>query len=118
MDVLHNGQDFGTNKLNKDIPCAVCKTPGKTTTLMIPAKKTCYNGWNKEYSGYLVAQADDSSRSPTEYICVDENMESIPGGDADDNEGVVYPVEIGSCNTLSCPPYVHGRELTCVVCSQ
>ncbi|CAC5417666.1 unnamed protein product [Mytilus coruscus] len=64
------------------------------------------------------AFASEASRSPTEYICVDENMESIPGGDSDDNEGVVYPEEIGSCNTLSCPPYVEGRELTCVVCSQ
>ncbi|VDH93739.1 Hypothetical predicted protein [Mytilus galloprovincialis] len=118
MDVLNNHQDFGTSKLNKDLPCAVCKTPGKSSVLMIPGKKTCYGGWSKEFSGYLVAQASEASRSPTEYICVDENMESVPGGDADDNEGVVYPVEIGSCKTLSCPPYVEGRELTCVVCSQ
>ncbi|VDH93749.1 Hypothetical predicted protein [Mytilus galloprovincialis] len=48
-NVLNNHQDFGTSKLNKDIPCAVCKTPEKSSVLMIPGKTSCYGGRNKEF---------------------------------------------------------------------
>ncbi|CAC5406523.1 unnamed protein product [Mytilus coruscus] len=74
--------------------------------------------WHKEFSGYLVAQASEKERTATEYICADEHLESVPGGDRNDNEAVLYPVEVRECATLKCPPYVKGRELTCAVCSQ
>ena len=57
------------------------------------------------------------TRTPSEYICVDEKLESVPGGDGNRSESVVYPVE-AVCGSLKCPPYVKGRELTCVVCSK
>ncbi|XP_063416020.1 uncharacterized protein LOC134697668 [Mytilus trossulus] len=98
MDILHNNQPFGSSSNAKNMPCAVCKTSGR--------------------SAVLVAQASQSGRTATEYICADENLESVPGGDRDDNEAVLYPVEVGGCATLKCPPYEKGRELTCAVCSQ
>lgn len=112
IDVVHNNQAFGRRVLNRDMSCVVCKTSGHSAVLMVPGKMTCHNGWTKEYSGYLVAQA-------TEYVCVDEYpTSSTSRKNREDNEGVVYPVEIGGCRSLGCPPDVKGRELTCVVCSQ
>ncbi|CAC5367052.1 unnamed protein product [Mytilus coruscus] len=100
---------------DKDMPCAVCQSK-RSTVLMVPGKVTCHNGWHKEFFGYLMSQAGKNSRTPSEYICVDEKLESVPGGDSSRNDGVVYPVE-AVCGSLKCPPYVSGRELTCVVCS-
>ncbi|XP_076100461.1 uncharacterized protein LOC143069593 [Mytilus galloprovincialis] len=100
---------------DKDVPCAVCQSK-RTTVLMVPGKVTCHAGWHKAFSGYLMSQSSTNGRSPTEYICVDEKLDSVPGGDRDINDAVVYPVE-AVCGSLKCPPYVNGRELTCVVCS-
>ncbi|VDH94879.1 Hypothetical predicted protein [Mytilus galloprovincialis] len=114
--------EIGENKpysktfLNQDMPCAVCESK-RSTVLMVPGKVTCHEGWHKEFSGYLMSQTSRNDRSPTEYICADEQLESVPGGDADRNEAVLYPVE-AVCGSLKCPPYVNGRELTCVVCSK
>ncbi|XP_071136751.1 uncharacterized protein [Mytilus edulis] len=113
---IHNRKPYSKSFLNKDMPCAVCLT-ARSTALMVPGKINCFEGWHKEYSGYLMSEHEDSSRSPSEYICVDERLESVPGGDGNRNEGIVYPVE-AVCGSLKCPPYVSGRELTCVVCSK
>ncbi|CAG2205993.1 unnamed protein product [Mytilus edulis] len=118
MDILNNNQAFGSSSNAKNMPCAVCKTSRRSAVLMVPGRMTCHSGWHKEFSGYLVAQASRTGRTATEYICADENLESVPGGDRDDNEAVLYPVEVGAVLPLKCPPYVKGRELTCAVCSQ
>ena len=55
--------------------------------------------------------------SATEYVCVDKQAEVIPGGHADQDACSFYLVE-GICGSLTCPPYVNGRELACVVCSR
>ena len=55
--------------------------------------------------------------SATEYICLDVDAEMIPGGAANANGRVFYLAE-AVCGSLTCPPYVNGRELTCVVCSK
>ena len=38
---------------------------------MIPGRNVCYNGWNLEYNGYLVAVYFDRPTA-TEYICLDD----------------------------------------------
>ncbi|XP_063431435.1 short-chain collagen C4-like [Mytilus trossulus] len=101
---------------NKDTPCAVCQST-RSTVLMVPGKVTCYTGWHKEFSGYLMSQISTNGRMPSEYVCVDEKLEYVPGGDSDDNQAILYTVE-AMCGSLKCPPYVNGRELTCVVCSK
>ena len=40
---------------NEDIPCAVCRSTSTTTTIMIPGKQTCYNGWKIEYEGFIAS---------------------------------------------------------------
>ena len=54
------------------------------------------------------------------YECVDSVPESVPGLNGigwNSGSGILYHVEI-SCNGMTCPPYVSGRELTCVVCTR
>ena len=53
----------------------------------------------------------------TQYTCMDSHPDTLHGGRSDKNGYLFYPVE-GRCGSLKCPPYVEGRELTCVVCSK
>lgn len=98
---IHNCKPYSKSFLNKDMPCAVCLT-ARSTALMVPGKRNCFEGWHKEFSGYLMSEHDDKSRSPSEYICVDEKLDSVLGGDANNGEAIVYPVE-AVCGSLKCP---------------
>ncbi|KAJ8319153.1 hypothetical protein KUTeg_004244 [Tegillarca granosa] len=123
------GTEYETNayKINKetlnsklhdqDVPCAVCQSKLRSSKIMIPAKKSCMDGWHKEYRGYLMAGYHSYSNGATEYICVDANPDKVHGGGSDQNGRILYPVE-ARCGSLKCPPYVNNRELTCVVCSR
>lgn len=107
---------FGYNVYNDDAPCVACHTH-RGSNIMIPGRTECYNGWTKEYSGYLasgfVGQSHDS-----EFICLDRRPEVVVGGKTDDDEAMLYFVEAVCGKSLECPPYINGRELTCVVCSK
>lgn len=106
---------FGTDLLEDDAPCAVCHTL-RGANIMIPGRTDCYDGWTKEYSGYLVSEHYNYVHG-TEYVCLDRRPEVVVGGKDNDNEGQLWLVE-GRCGgSLECPPYINGRELTCVVCS-
>ena len=96
-------------------PCAICHTPTRSTTLMIPGRIRCPGSWTTEYYGYLMSNARPNTR--TMFECFDKDPESIPGSAADVNAAFVYAVE-GSCNGIPCPPYEEGREITCVVCTK
>ncbi|XP_013421255.1 uncharacterized protein LOC106181429 [Lingula anatina] len=106
----------GKNFKDHDAPCAVCYTQGRTSHVMIPAWKTCPAGWTREYHGYLVAQQNSQYR--TEFVCLDEAPEVVAGGVANKNGALFYVSEAYCGHSLPCPKYVHGRELTCVVCSK
>ncbi|XP_061185484.1 short-chain collagen C4-like [Saccostrea echinata] len=114
------GSEFGTNafgpQVGEDIPCAVCRSLGESSVLMIPARDTCYPGWRHQYSGYLASGAEAHS-SATEFICMDKHPETIPGGHRNEGGKYVYTVE-ALCGSLHCPPYADGGELTCVVCTK
>jgi hypothetical protein len=98
----------------QDVPCCVCRTK-RASVLFIPGRNKCYDGWTLEYEGYLSSGHD--SHHPSEFVCLDVKPEIIDGGHADANGKLFYFVE-ARCGSLRCPPYVHGRELTCVVCSK
>ncbi|XP_062577213.1 uncharacterized protein LOC134239073 [Saccostrea cucullata] len=108
---LHHLQDL-------DVPCAVCETLGQKSVFVIPARKTCYSGWKKEYSGYLMS-GNFAHRAASTYSCFDEQSQSLDGGSENKDGYLFYPVE-SRCHrgSLRCPPYKEGRELTCVVCSK
>ncbi|XP_060569478.1 uncharacterized protein LOC132727894 isoform X2 [Ruditapes philippinarum] len=110
------GSKFFKKNLNdQDAPCSVCRTPRSAVT-MIPGRHDCFPGWTKEYSGYLVA-GSEVHKSPTEYICLDSDAEMLSNGGRSNDGRVIYIAE-AVCGTLRCPPYIQGRELTCVVCSK
>ena len=106
---------FHKNIHEEDAPCSVCRSP-RPTVIMIPGRNQCYKGWTLEYKGYLVAGYYGRT-SASEYVCLDDYPETIPGGHANQDGKLFYMVE-GRCGSLLCPPYVEGRELTCVVCSK
>ncbi|XP_019632052.1 PREDICTED: uncharacterized protein LOC109475730 [Branchiostoma belcheri] len=116
---LNTNIPFGSTSLHdNDVPCAVCYVPTRGSKLMIPARNTCYSGWTREYHGYLMAEHHSHAGSK-EYVCVDEQPEVMPGGQANHNGALFYPVE-ARCGSLPCSHdhYVEGRELTCVVCTK
>ena len=53
----------------------------------------------------------------TTYVCVDKDPEARVGSIHDRNGALFYNTE-AECGSLPCPPFVRGRELTCVVCSK
>ncbi|XP_045204631.2 short-chain collagen C4-like isoform X3 [Mercenaria mercenaria] len=105
---------FGYSVFQQDIPCAVCRTK-KSALVMIPARAICYPGWKEEYSGYLMS-AYHTHPGSHNHICVDSDPEFVARGSNNDNQHILYLME-AQCGSLPCPPYVQGRELTCVVCS-
>ncbi|XP_052830978.1 uncharacterized protein LOC106877462 isoform X2 [Octopus bimaculoides] len=99
-----------------NVPCAVCLTRQPAVVMMLPARTVCYPGWSTEYSGYLMTEAH-YHKGRHEYVCVDHAPEADPAGYRNENGALLYFVE-GICGSLPCPPYVNGRELSCVVCSK
>ena len=100
---------------DQDAPCAVCEARNRTQVLMIPAKKTCPDGWTLEYEGLLASQ--HNSHKGSEFVCVSSGMEASHSGNNNDNGGLLYVVE-ARCGSLPCPPYVAGYELVCAVCTK
>ena len=111
---INSGQPFYSMD-DHDVPCSVCYTATRGTVLMIPAKMTCPSSWTQEYRGYLMAERSNHHRSTFE--CVDRNPESLPGSGSQRDGARFYHTE-STCDTLPCPPYVAGRENTCVVCTK
>ncbi|XP_078658814.1 uncharacterized protein LOC144904093 [Branchiostoma floridae x Branchiostoma belcheri] len=115
---LNTNGPFDSSFDSHDVPCAVCYVPTRGSKLMIPARNTCYSGWTREYHGYLMAGHYNHPGSK-EFVCVDEQLETLPGRHATRHEALLYPVE-ARCGSLPCPNYLErkGRELTCVVCTK
>ncbi|XP_066279741.1 uncharacterized protein [Branchiostoma lanceolatum] len=114
---LDTNYPFGSRSIHDDdVPCAVCYVPTRGSKLMIPARNTCPTDWTQEYAGYFMAEYYNHPGAK-EFVCVDEQPETVPGGHANHNGALFYPVE-ARCGSLPCPNYVEGRELTCVVCTK
>lgn len=108
----------GLSNLNQhDAPCAVCYVRTRGSQIMIPGTNKCPLGWTSEYKGYLMTSHYDHAH-PSEYVCVDESAEAVPGSHRDTNGALLFMVQ-GDCgHALTCGPYIHGHELTCVVCTK
>ncbi|XP_052238380.1 uncharacterized protein LOC127849674 [Dreissena polymorpha] len=107
---------FDREITDHDAPCAVCESP-RSQVLMIPGRNKCLAGWTLEYQGYLVA-GDIDHVAASEFICLDANPESLPNDSGNTDGKVFYFAEARCGGSLKCPPYVNGRELTCVVCTK
>ena len=109
-------QFVGGNVLfQEDVPCSVCRS-SRPTTVMIPGKNQCYKGWTMEYQGYLSSGEHDEAAA-SEFVCLDNRPEALQGGHTNQN-GKLFQFVEGRCGSLPCPPYIDGRELTCVVCTK
>ncbi|XP_035678797.1 uncharacterized protein LOC118417352 [Branchiostoma floridae] len=105
---------FGDRSLHdQNVVCSVCHTY-HNSVLMIPARKTCPDGWYLEYDGYLMAEFRDHAGSK-EFVCMDKQPQAAQGGHGNQDGALFYPTE-AHCGSLPCPAYAQGRELTCVVC--
>jgi len=106
----------GGQLANQDMVCVVCYVAGSSDHLMVPGRQDCGQvGYDLQYKGYLVAEWH-GGRMRGQYVCMDESPEGRPGGSGDNNQGVVYPVQIG-CGSIPCTPYVEGFEMPCSVCT-
>ncbi|XP_052071651.1 short-chain collagen C4-like [Mytilus californianus] len=100
---------------DEDVPCAVCRNKKTQNTLMIPGRKSCYSGWQKEYQGLVVS--GHRAYSASSYLCMDRDPEYIPGGHVN-NDGSLLFVTTTKCGSLPCPPYTDDKAINCVVCSK
>lgn len=105
---------FDTSLDEYNTPCSVCYTT-RSSSIMIPGRNKCYDGWTLEYHGYLFGNHYDDE-GPSEFICIDSNPEKSASTRSED-QSLLHISEI-RCGALPCPPYVEGREVTCVVCSR
>ncbi|KAK7103169.1 uncharacterized protein [Littorina saxatilis] len=97
-----------------DVPCSVCLAP-QSTTIMVPATRTCPSGWTRQYYGHLVSQYQ--GHYATEYVCMDGSPEDDDSG-VNKLEGLLFYYVVTVCGSLPCPPYINGKVVTCVVCSK
>ncbi|XP_076467536.1 short-chain collagen C4-like [Babylonia areolata] len=100
---------------NQNVPCSLCMA-AKSTTVMVPGTHTCPEGWTPQYTGHLAA-GHYNHKSATQYVCLDGDLEDMPGGAAN-HEGALLYYTITQCGSLSCPPYVNKKVVLCVVCSK
>ena len=97
------------------IPCAICVSHHKST-LMIPNKSTCPDGWTQEYHGALASAPDySSSYFASEYICLDDSMESFASGSGADTYLTYVQYQ---CGNLKCNGVSNGNIPACSVCSK
>ena len=99
----------------RNIPCAVCRVQMRSTAIMVPAHNSCSRGWTREYYGFLMA-AYQASRK-TNYICMDREMETLPGHAGDQKGNQLYGVATQCGLGLDCPPYQAEKPITCAVCT-
>jgi len=108
------------NYNNEDIawrtaPCVMCSTT-RIDVAMIPGLLNCPNDMTTEYSGYLVAN-DQNTNQASEFICLDQAPEVAKAGGFQNAQGLLIPAEI-VCGALPCPnPFVQMNQVSCAVCS-
>ncbi|OWF51112.1 Chromosome partition protein Smc [Mizuhopecten yessoensis] len=106
---------FGLNSHDEEVPCAVCRYTSFVSSVMIPARTTCYSGWTKAYSGSLAAGYFIQTAA-SEYVCVDEHAQLLDRGADTNDDGTLFLAVKAQCGSLRCPPYEQDKYLSCVVC--
>jgi hypothetical protein len=61
-------QAYNDAVFEQDAPCSVCLNKNAHSSIMIPGRNACYNGWNLEYRGVLVSGYYGHKAAST-YIC-------------------------------------------------
>ena len=107
------------NGLHDDnVPCAACHVTSRSAHLMIPGTDQCPGGWTSEYTGWLMLERY-THKGRTMYVCVDKDAQALPGlGAHHASVAQMYHTTVSCNNGIPCPPYVHSKELACVVCTK
>ena len=106
------------NSLDQDnVPCAVCHVTNRSVQLMIPGTDQCPGGWTSEYTGWLMSERHNH-KGRTMYVCVDKDAQALPGLGADRDAALLYHTSVDCTYGIPCPPYVHVKDLACVVCTK
>ena len=132
--LYQNKYVFGKDLHTHTAPCSVCETKHRVTQLMIPGQTRCPTSeWAVEYVGLLMSEYEhggtdtedfsgSTDRSAMQYICVDDNAQSVRGPTDGTSTGAYLRAgcDVDSLGALSnCPPYRSDkRALSCVVCSK
>ncbi|CAG2245119.1 CES2 [Mytilus edulis] len=74
----------------KEVPCAVCRRKEKVSVLMIAGRKSCYKGWQSEYSGFLMSEY--KTHHNKDFICIDEDAVPFDDRKSSENSASFYPV--------------------------
>ena len=107
------------NSLDHDnVPCAACHATTRSAQLMIPETNQCPGGWTSEYTGWLMSE-HCTHKGRTMYVCVDKDAQALPGLGAGNDVTLMYHTSV-HCHYpgIPCPPYVHSKDLSCVVCTK
>ncbi|XP_067932657.1 uncharacterized protein [Watersipora subatra] len=115
--IFDTNYDTFYKQRDRNVPCARCYVPTRSTTIMIPATLTCPPSWTKEYDGYLMSGLYYHKRA-YDYVCVDKDMETLDCPQTNRNGAIMYFVKASCRDSVHCPPYHSGAELACVVCSK
>ncbi|XP_061196582.1 short-chain collagen C4-like [Saccostrea echinata] len=107
---------WGPHSHNEDAPCAVCSSTSGSKMLMRPGRDTCYQGWTKQYDGYLGTN-ELHYVGATEYVCVDHSPSYLNAGERSTDGALFHPVTY-QCGALQCPPYTGDEVVNCVVCTK
>ncbi|XP_033749035.1 short-chain collagen C4-like [Pecten maximus] len=70
---------FGPKSHDEEVPCAVCRSTSFVSSVMIPARTTCYSGWTKAYGGSL-ASGYYAQAAASQFVCIDEHAQPVVGG--------------------------------------
>ena len=102
------GAEYETNAFTqinqadqRNVPCVLCQVYGRTNKIMIPSRYECPLGWRREYYGYLMAGAHNNAAA-TQYTCLDEKLEQIPGSAGNNNGYLFHPVEAVCGHFIPC----------------
>ncbi|CAC5404811.1 unnamed protein product [Mytilus coruscus] len=104
-----------TSLYDKEVPCSVCRRKGKVSVLMIAGRKSCYKGWQSEYSGFLMSEAKNHNNK--DFICLDGDAKPLDNRSSSENGVLFYPIR-AKCGSLRCPPYKDNTEVLCTVCTK
>lgn len=117
FDGLFSAENIPDGKIvENDMVCVVCYVEGSYSTMVLPGRQDCENsGYDLMYKGFMVSQWN-VARGRGEYVCLDEAPEGRVGGTANNDQSMIYPVQVG-CGSLPCNPFVEGYELPCAVCT-
>ena len=91
MEWKYEISGVNSHAYDRNMPCALCKVTGRSTTIMIPSRYECPVGWRKEYNGYIMAGYHGQEGSSM-YNCIDKSLEQIPGSGSDQNPHRLYTV--------------------------